>query len=534
MTQPKFLSSLLAILLFGLTAMAGTAAGDWSTGTALTDQLGNEDSLAPAIAVAPNGAALVVWRNQEDSSVLYASRPAGGAFSGRTALEGAGSSTAEDRPAVALNSTGAAVAAWTRTLAGDEAVMASYRPAGGSFSSPIAISAAGDNATAPDVAIDSTGRAVVIWSIASGSAGKRFAEASFHGPSGSFSPGDVLNGSEDSGYVLPMNPRVAMDGDGNAIAVFPSERPFVLGVVNPIQWAYMGSGATSFGTPSDLEVGATPDIAYGANGRATIAFQKEGVIRAAEETGSAGAGFEASKRVSAVLDGNASQPEVGVDGSGAATVVYQVGAVHEQEVKAATRLAAGNFATPTTLSSPGDSGDAQVAVDAAGNAAAVWSRFDGTKETVEGTYRRAGGSFGAATTLTKAGYPGSVPAVAIDGSGAATAAWETTNLFGIVWTSSYAQGATPPLPEEGGPKEGGPNEEGGGQGSGGGQAGGGSPGDSSSPQAGPNASAPPATSPPSKPAIAPPPKCRRGFKKKTVAGKPKCVKAKPKKHGAKR
>ena len=521
MAQPRFILSLLAILLLGLATAVGEADADWSTGTALTDQLGNEDSRVPAIAVAPNGSALIVWRNRAANSVLYASRPAGGTFSGGTTLEAAGSSTAEDCPAVALNSAGAAVTTWTRTISNEEVVMAAYRPAGGSFSSPVTLSAAGDNGTAPDVAIDATGRAAVVWSIASGPLGQRFAEASYHGPSGGFSGGDVLNGPEDTGYNLPLQAHVAMDGSGNAIVVFPSERPLVLGNINPVQWAYLPANATSFDAPQDLSEGQMPDIAFGSNDRATVVWQKDGVIRAAEETAPFGAGFAPSRRVSAVLDGSASKPDVGVDGAGTATIVYQVGEIHDQVVKVASRPHDDVFGAPLTLSSSGDSGAAQVAVDAAGNAAAVWTRFDGTRETVEGSYRPAGGSFPAAKTLTEVNFPGNVPAVAIDSSGAATATWETTN--GIVWTSTFSQD-TPP-PGEGGPKEeGGPKVESEPK-----EGGGGSPGGSpSNPQATPGASAPPAAIPPvSKPPA--PLKCRKGFKKKVVGGKPKCVKAKSKK-----
>ena len=520
--HPKYLFSLLATLFLAFAAITGTAAADWSAGRALTDQLGSEDSRVPAIAVAPNnGAALIAWRNRESNSVLYASRPAGGSFSGRKTLEGASGSTAADRPAVALSSAGAAVAAWTRASSGEEVVMASYRPSGGSFSSPVVISAAGDDGTAPDVAIDSTGRAVVVWSIASGPSGQRFAEASFHGPSGTFGAGDVLNGPEDTGYTSPLQAHVAMDSTGNAIAVFPSQRPFVLGDVNPVQWAYMPSESTSFNAPQDLGEGATPDIAFGANDRATVVWQRDGVIRASEETASSGGGFAAYKRVSAVLDGSASRPDVGVDGAGNATVVYQV----DHVVKVATRPPGSDFGTPQTISSPGDSGDAQVAVDPAGNAATVWARFDGVRETVEGSYRPAGSGFSTAKTLTAANSPGNAPTIAIDGSGVATAAWETADPFGIVWTSTFTQGTTPPPSgEEGGPKEEGGGQTGGGTGS--------SPGGSSAPQSTPSASTPNSNVPPtSRPVAAP--KCRKGFKKKTVAGKPKCVKAMPKKHGAK-
>ena len=501
---------LFALCLLALAGSSPAAAAEWSTGTALTDQLGSEDSEFPVVAVAPDGAALAVWRDREDNSVRYASRPAGGSFSGRVPLEAPGASTAAGKPAVALNSAGAAVVAWTRNVSGEEVVEASYRPAGGSFSAPVTVSPAGQLGTAPDVAISAAGKAVVVWSVAADSVSEHFAEASVHGTSGGFSAAEILNGHSDSGYLLPLQARVAMDGDGNAIVVFPSTRPGGPGIVQPIQWTYMTAGGSTFGVPQDLEEGATPDVAFSASGRATVVWQKSGVVRAAEQVTSSGGAFAASKRVSAVLDGTASKPDVGVDGAGNATVVYQV----DEVVKVATRPQGGSFGTPVSLSSSGESGDAQVAVDAAGNAAAAWTRFDGSKETVEGSYRPAGADFGAPKTLTKTNFSGNLPAVAIDGSGAATAIWQTTNFFGIVWTSTYSQGSTPPPPP---PPP--PGEESGG---GGGPSGG-------SPSSSPAAAAPvtPAAQPsaPTKKAL----KCPRGKVKKSVRGKQKCVKAKARK-----
>jgi hypothetical protein len=518
---PRLLGLLFTCLLAGA-ATAATATASWPTAPPLSNPL-TSDSSAPAIAVAPDGAALAVWREVSVNSIEYAARPAGGSFGTRLTLEGSGASTAESKPAVALDSAGAAVVAWTFEAAGAAVVKASYREPGKAFSTPLTISPAGKEATDPAVAISSDGKAIVVWGVAN-AFGESFAEASVHGPTGAFSAGQLLNRVEDTGTNLPLKARVAMDGAGNAIAAFPSERPGGLGVLAPLQWSYMPAASTAFGAPGDLEsstfeAGNTPDLAFAADGRATVVWQTtEGVIKAAEESAGAGAAFGSAKVISVSGDGSASKPGVGVDGPGNATVVFQARpSGGDSAVKVTTRPAGGSFSTPATLSSPGDSGDAQIAVDAAGDAAAAWTRAPaGKAQTVEASYRPVGGSFEApATTLagnTGSASPGHLPAVAMDAAGSPTAVWRSTQSFGVIWASTYSAGSTPPPGEEG---------EGGG-------GGGSTPAALVAPAAPVAAAATPPA--PQSPRAAKPLKCRKGFRKKAVRGKPKCVKvAKPKK-----
>lgn len=499
------LSGLLALTVFALFTCAASAIGaTWTANVPLSNQLGG-DAETPAVSVAPTGAALVVWRNLEDNSVRYQERAAGAAFTANSSatLEAPGSSSAEGRPAVALNSAGAAVVAWAAGSFGDEIVKASYRPAGGSFSAAATISAAGEDANAPDVAIDATGKAVVVWSVGEGPFEPRFAEASVHGPSGGFSAGEVVNRDEDDGYSLPLEPRVAMDGAGDAIVVYPSERPGGPGTLTPLQWAYMGAGADVFGAPTDLPSGHTPDVAFGGNERATVTWQRDGVVYAAEQ-GAAGGAFGAENQASAPANGSASKPTVGIDGAGNATVAYQAGS-GDTSVFVSTRPSGGGFGEPKQLSSVGDSGDATMAVAPGGAAVAAWTRFDGSKETVEGSYRPGGGAFGTTELLSKNGggtpIAGALTAVGVDTAGNATVAWQRMEFFGVVFATSYAGGGSEPPPSGGGGIQ--------------------TPVTTA-------AVTPPAATP--KPPTKRPLKCRKGFKKKKVAGKRKCVKVRKATH----
>lgn len=522
----RWLLSLCTLSLLGLVGGATPAPAAWSGNVPLSNPLGG-DAEFPALAVAPNGAGLGAWRDLQENSVRYSEHAAGAAFPANSSLtiEAPGSSAAEGRPAVALNSSGAAVIAWAAGPLGAEEVKASYRPAGQSFSAPVTISAAGENANAPDVAIDAGGKAVLVWSVGDGPADPRFAEASVHGPSGDFSDGEVINRGDDSGYMLPMQPRVAMDGSGNAIAVFPSQRPGGEGMLIPVQRAYMAVGDTEFGAPVDLPAGHAPDIAFGGD-RATAVWQRDGVIYAAEQTTVGNTVFGSEKQVSAGADGAASTAAVAVDGAATATVLYQAG-TGDTAVFAATRPSGGSFDQPDQVSSAGDSGDATVAVAPGGAAVAAWTRFNGSKETVEASWHSAGAGFGSPTTLSVGGsgpIAANLAAAGIDAAGNSTVLWQRAEFFGVVFATTYSTGVTPP--DDGGGDGG---DGGGGGNGGGGDGGGGGGGDTGGAQT-PTA-APVTAAPASKPAQKPL-KCRKGFKKKKVGGKPKCVKkpAKAKKH----
>lgn len=506
--------------LFALTAAPSWAA--WSPGTALTGQLGPNSNVWPSIGVAPNGTAIAAWQDETEDRIFAAPRPNGGSFAGGASL-GSGSGDADyAKTAAAVNDSGAAVVAWIGKEPGGDTIEAAYRPAGGSFSSPPAVLDTIDFAAErPEVAISAAGKAVVVW--AGGPFGSRLAKAATHGSSvGAFTATEVLNDAGDLGTGGNFEPGLAIDGSGNAIVVFPTLRAGGMGTVEPLQWAQLLSGASQFGDAEDVGVeGVEADVAVDGSGRATAVWQKDGVVKAAVQA-TAGGSFGSALAVSEAPDGLASEPRLGLSSAGAATVVFEAGSPGGQKVMWSGGI--GAFADPQQLSSAGNSGDASVAVDGAGNAAAVWTRFDGTRETVEGSYRPAGGSFVAPTTLSKANTPGNTPGVAIDAAGNATAIWQTTASFGVIWTSAYAAGSTPPPGDPGGGNGGG----GGGEGGGGEQAGGGQGGSGSSGSGsgfgGAGATASPVTPIAKKPA-AQPPKCPKGKKRKTVKGKPKCVRA---------
>ena len=75
--------------------------------------------------------------------------------------------TAND-PQVAVDGRGNAIAVWSRSNGTNDIVQAAARAAGGSFGAPQDVSAAGQDAHVPQVAVDGRGNAIAVWSRSNG------------------------------------------------------------------------------------------------------------------------------------------------------------------------------------------------------------------------------------------------------------------------------------------------------------------------------------------------------------------------------
>jgi hypothetical protein len=134
------------------------------------------DSFVSQVGVSPGGNAVAVWYALQGSKlrVQSAPRPAGGSFGTPQTL----SDTSQDAfdPQVDVDSGGNAVAVWNRFDGADpddpndpndpaccNRVQAAARPAGGGFGPVSTISAAGQHALRPRVALDPGGNATAVW-----------------------------------------------------------------------------------------------------------------------------------------------------------------------------------------------------------------------------------------------------------------------------------------------------------------------------------------------------------------------------------
>lgn len=146
--------------------------GQWTTPQTLSDP--SVRSKRPRLAVAPNGAAALVWEQTVDGrlTVVAATRAGDGRWSAPLTLSG---TTEAHEPDVAIGPTGTATAVWIDETENGVAVMAASHSGDGTWSPPVAIGRGsalphetprpGRADTGADVAVLRDGRIAAAWTM---------------------------------------------------------------------------------------------------------------------------------------------------------------------------------------------------------------------------------------------------------------------------------------------------------------------------------------------------------------------------------
>jgi hypothetical protein len=344
------------------------------------------NSTNPQVAMTPSGEAIAVWRHFDVGSGNYviqaSTRPPGGPFTAPVDVAAAPTSANVRDIGLAVNANGDTAAVWEQRDPGSPVtnttmVMASVRPAGGSFSTPVTISplplVSGQDAEGPRVAIDAAGDVTAVWRYFDGAHGvvqsaTRPAAAGFSAP---------LNLSDNSQNAAL--PDVAMDSAGEAIAVWTRSNG-----ANFIVQQSSSSAGGSFAAPQDLSAAGqdatNPRVAMDSAGEAIAVWTRSnGASYIAQATIGTPAGSFSPPADLSAPGGDALDPEVAMNGAGDATVVWRRFDGANYIAQAANSRLSGPFSTPVDLSAPGqDAVSPQPAIDSAGDATAAWSRSDGT------------------------------------------------------------------------------------------------------------------------------------------------------------
>jgi hypothetical protein len=122
------------------------------------------NSFGPQVAFAPGGRAMAVWDNQDTSHrIRYAIREPGGQKFGSAAEIPPDPGDTAGGSQVALDSQGNALAVWTSADAGTFKVSWASAPPGQGFGSPGTLPGPDQGADGPEVAFDPQGNAVAAW-----------------------------------------------------------------------------------------------------------------------------------------------------------------------------------------------------------------------------------------------------------------------------------------------------------------------------------------------------------------------------------
>lgn len=368
------------------------------------------------IAAAPNGerAAAFLFPPRDGNPLKFTARSPGGAFSPAQTI----SRGVPRERAIDTDARGNTVVAWTEGDNYSARLKAAYRPAGGALEAPVELS--GPAAYAPAVAFDPSGRAVVAWSMRNGA--MRVAERP---PGGRFGPPVDL---PDGGQVLGL--RIAPDGEALLVSLL-SPPDSTGGLLQTSVRPPGGAFAPARGFARVRAVYERNAVTGNAAGDTLLVYYGEGGLVAARRP--AHGEFGAPEPVPDARDRGCGNDVQGValGPDGYALVVWRQDEPgfddcldQESRLRLAEAQPGAGFAKPVELSSrERPAYAAGVAANGRGDVAVVWgtARFG-----LRARYRRAGAALGPAFDLAARSDDG-FPSVAVDGAGAATALWATTD-----------------------------------------------------------------------------------------------------------
>lgn len=294
-----------------------TRDGAWASAQ-LIENNDTGSAFVPQVAFDANGNAIAVWQHHDGTRYsIWANRHSAGSWGTPLLLESddAGDATS---PQIAIDSSGNAMAVWKQWDGVRISIMAS-RYAGGSWGSalPIETDNAGD-AAGPKIAIDMNGNATVVWYQSDGT-GANIWSNRYRTNSG-WGTAQVIE-LDNAGSAL--NPEVAVDANGNVIAVWQQSD----GTRDNIVANRFSAGTWGVAAPIETDNAGNaqnPRIALDANGNAiAVWFQSDGTrTNIAANRYVAGSGWGSAPLIETDNAGPAAYPRIAFDTNANATIVW--------------------------------------------------------------------------------------------------------------------------------------------------------------------------------------------------------------------
>lgn len=279
-------------------------------------------------------------------------------------------------PDVAIDGAGNVVSVWDRSDGSFQRVEAAFRPAGGTFTEPVPISDAGATAWFARVAVDPTGNAMAVWGRADGADFR--IQAAFRPVGGAFAPAKTLSAAGENGGF----PQVAFDGAGNAIVAWVASGAST----SVMRAAYRPAGGDFEPATAISSAGSLSNqfhLLFDARGNAAVAWPRQiSVDSSAVEAAlrPAGGTFQPAIPVSG-LHKSVGSVRAAFEPGGGLQVVYTTydpppGSPGRSRIETARRAPGAAFGTPQDLTATSGATTATVfpdiAIDRDGHALATW------------------------------------------------------------------------------------------------------------------------------------------------------------------
>jgi hypothetical protein len=380
-------------------------------------------AFTPQVAVDPNGNAVFTWMafNGVTNSIQARARSSAGVLGFAQGLSDATQNASQ--PQVGIDSTGNAVFVWKRFDATSgtccDRIQAVTRSSAGVLGTVETLSDPGQNADAPQVAVDPNGNAVFTWVLPDGTNTR--VQGLARSSTGTLSPVQTLSAAGQNA----SEPQVGIDSTGNAVFTWKRSD----GTNTRIE-AIARSAAGTLSAVQLLSLAgqnaSQPQVSVFSNGNAAFTWMRfDGTNNRTETRTRSAAGTLTPVQPLSAPGQNASQPQVAaVSSSGAAVYAWTRFDGTDFRVQTRARSSAGVLSAVQIVSPAGaSSGIPQLAVDSSGNAVIVW-RFDGANKRVEARTRSAAGTLGAVQFLSIAGFDADLPQIAVSPGGTALVPWQ--------------------------------------------------------------------------------------------------------------
>jgi hypothetical protein len=374
-------SAMIAAITALATASAALAAPAWNPTTAVSP--GGVTSDRPAVAVDAHGNAVALWLvSSAHNEVVYSDHPAGGSWTAPVVLSDPAQEAAS--PVVALDANGDAFAAWSQTSSGAQyQIHASYRPAGGSwqatpdlFGSPTVIS------FMPTLAVNARGDEVLGWeSYTDGTLQYSGMWGDYRPAGGSWTTATLLSpGTATTTKPSVLQPAAAIDAYGNAAVVWSFRDYNAAAVHAVVQVKYYNSTVALWHTyPSTLSTATHESlgakVAMFGNGHYTVIWAENDLAGHGQVIGRDGTDTTLTALFNVSPVGTTvKDPSLAFYPNGDAVAAWSFGDGTGAKVQSATRPAGGSWpVVPTGVgNTAADAQTTAIAIAANGDAVVSW------------------------------------------------------------------------------------------------------------------------------------------------------------------
>ena len=414
------------------TTLAGRAL-DWGAAGAIeTDDAAN--AFYSQIGVDGSGNTIAVWHQSDGvRDNIWANRYTAAAGWGTAVLIETDNAGGATYPQIAVAPSGTAVAVWSQSDGTRVNVWANRYIAGSGWGTAVLVES--DNtghAINPKVALDPAGNAVAVWQQFDGAVYNLWASRA---PAGSGWTAPVLLESDGNGVSVPQ---LAIDSAGNALAMWPQHD----GTRNNV-WASRYVPASGWGPAILVETDNTGsqgliDVAFDASGNAIAVWNQ--VVGTRYDVWAnryvAGSGWGTAT----LLKTDGGPPQVAVDSSGNAVAVWRQVDGAQYHVWACRFVAGSGWTAGAAIrSNAGVSIVPRVSMSGPGDAIVVWHQSDGTRDNIWASRSAGGSAWGGAVQIESNNLgPAESPEVAVDPVGNAIVVWrQSSGSRYDIWSNSF-------------------------------------------------------------------------------------------------